>query len=155
MGREKEAAHGVPGPGRVRGDGGGWSARVVVAWLGLVPLMIGNGILRASVYGPAFSELQAHQLSTVAGMGIVLAYAVIVLPWMEIRDPASAWRAGLAWLVLTVAFEFGFGHWVAGHPWSRLVADYDLSRGRIWSLLLGATAAAPRVALALRRRDRA
>ena len=33
-------------------------------------------------------------------------------------------------------FELGFGHWVAGHPWSRLLADYDLLAGRIWVLVL-------------------
>jgi len=43
---------------------------------------------------------------------------------------------GIGWAAATVLFEFGFGHWVAGHPWSRLVADYDLLAGRIWVLVL-------------------
>jgi hypothetical protein len=43
---------------------------------------------------------------------------------------------GLAWVFATIAFEFGFGHWIAGHPWSRLFTDYDLTAGRIWLLVL-------------------
>jgi hypothetical protein len=37
---------------------------------------------------------------------------------------------------MTVAFEFGFGHYVAGHSWSLLLADYNLLAGRVWSLFL-------------------
>jgi hypothetical protein len=31
--------------------------------------------------------------------------------------------------VATVAFELTFGHYVMGHPWSRLLADYNLLAG--------------------------
>jgi hypothetical protein len=118
--------------------------------MGLVPLMIANGVLRTSVYGPAFSELQAHQLSTVSGIVIVLVYALLLFPWLRLRSAAAAWRAGLVWLGLTVLFEFGFGHYVAGYSWSRLFADYNLLAGRVWVLLLLAVAAAPRLALRIR-----
>lgn len=36
---------------------------------------------------------------------------------------------------MTLAFEFGFGHYIAGTPWSELVADYDLLQGRLWVLV--------------------
>ena len=37
---------------------------------------------------------------------------------------------------MTVAFEFGFGHFVAGHSWQRLLGDYNLLEGRVWLLFL-------------------
>jgi apolipoprotein N-acyltransferase len=37
---------------------------------------------------------------------------------------------------MTVIFEFGFGHYVAGHSWSHLLADYNLLAGRVWFLFL-------------------
>ncbi|MEW6447103.1 MAG: hypothetical protein AB1426_03305, partial [Bacillota bacterium] len=52
---------------------------------------------------------------------------------------------GLIWLVLTVAFEFGFGHFVMGHSWSRLLHDYNLLKGRLWVLVLLWVAIAPYV----------
>jgi hypothetical protein len=44
---------------------------------------------------------------------------------------------------MTIAFEFGFGHYVAGHSWSRLLADYNLANGRVWSLFLAWIAVLP------------
>jgi hypothetical protein len=53
-----------------------------------------------------------------------------------IRSAKEAWMIGVCWLLMTVAFEFGFGHYVAGHSWVRLFADYNLLEGRVWSLFL-------------------
>jgi hypothetical protein len=40
------------------------------------------------------------------------------------------------WLAMTITFEFGFGHFVAGDPWSRLLHDYNILEGRVWGLFL-------------------
>ena len=50
---------------------------------------------------------------------------------------------GVIWLVLTIASEFLFGHYIARHSWTRLLADYDLSSGRLWSLVLIAVGLLP------------
>jgi ABC-type glycerol-3-phosphate transport system permease component len=50
---------------------------------------------------------------------------------------------GTIWLILTVAFEFFFGRYVGNHPWSRLLADYNLLAGRLWGLVLLAVATLP------------
>jgi hypothetical protein len=52
-------------------------------------------------------------------------------------------KLGIAWLTITVLFELAFGHWVAGHPWSRLLADYNILAGRLWVFVLLTTALAP------------
>jgi hypothetical protein len=50
---------------------------------------------------------------------------------------------GLLWLVLTVAFEFGFFHYVVGKPWDVLLADYNILRGRLWVLVLATVLLGP------------
>jgi len=50
-------------------------------------------------------------------------------------SPEQALAIGLGWLVAAIAFEFGFGHFVDGLSWSRLLSDYDLSRGRLLLLV--------------------
>jgi hypothetical protein len=35
-----------------------------------------------------------------------------------------------------VAFEFLFFHYVAGHSWPELLANYDIAHGRLWPLIL-------------------
>ena len=64
---------------------------------------------------------------------------IAALPFVRSNPPRGVIQAlglGVLWLVMTVTFEFSFGHWVAGHSWSRLLADYDLAAGRVWILFL-------------------
>jgi len=110
--------------------------RYMLLWLLLAAVAVINGLLRQATYGKYLPELAAHQVSTVSA--IVLSAFVV---WVAFRrwPPASAraaWRIGLLWLLMTVAFEFGFGHYVAGHSWQRLFADYNLAAGRVWALFL-------------------
>ena len=40
------------------------------------------------------------------------------------------------WTLLTLLFEFGFFHYIMGEPWERFIANYDMSEGRLWPLVL-------------------
>ena len=82
------------------------------------------------------TKLAAHQVSTLTAIiatGVVVWFVHRVWP---IESASQAWTIGLFWLAFTFAFEFGFGHFVAGHAWDKLLADYNLLRGRVWSLFL-------------------
>jgi|GEM_PF-5379161 len=43
---------------------------------------------------------------------------------------------GIIWLALTVAFEFVFGRLVMRRPWSQLLSDYNVFKGRMWAVFL-------------------
>jgi hypothetical protein len=111
-------------------------ARYLLVWLLLAVVGIANGIVRESTYGKVLSDLAAHQLSTVTA---ILASGVTV--WLvhrvwPIETAAQAWLIGGLWLAATIIFEFGFGHYIVGHTWQRLFADYNLFAGRVWGLFL-------------------
>ena len=95
-----------------------------------------NGILRVSTYGKLTSDLIAHQLSTLTG--ILLSGIAVWILWKYCRLESSrqAWIVGGIWFLLTILFEFGFGHFIVGHSWQHLLADYNILKGRIWSLFL-------------------
>jgi len=117
--------------------------KYVLAWFPMVAIAIANGALREASYGKHLSELTAHQLSTLTA---VILFGVYI--WLVVRfwRPASAETAigiGLLWLVMTIAFEFLFGHYLAGHSWERLLHDYNLLAGRVWLLVLVFVAVAP------------
>ncbi len=117
--------------------------KLVLAWLMMLVVAILNGIARDIGYGRGLDPLLAHQLSTIYGMTL-LGGVVAIYAWRwPFATAAAAWRAGLLWLTLTVAFEFLFFHYVAGHPWAELLANYDLSAGRLWVLLLAWVTVAP------------
>lgn len=120
-------------------------AKYLFVWFLLAIVAITNGIVRQSTYGKAVSELAAHQISTITA---ILASGAVV--WVAhrawpIESATQAWSIGVCWLIMTVAFEFGFGHYVAGHSWARLLADYNITNGRVWSLFLVWVAVMPYV----------
>lgn len=124
--------------------------RYTIAWLGLVVLGIVNGLIRNMVYAKFLGELFAHQVSTVILIVLIGLYNWVLSGWWKIQSAGQAVAIGLIWLALTVVFEFLFGHYVVGHPWSRLLHDYDIRQGRVWVLVLIWTAVVPYVMYRLR-----
>jgi hypothetical protein len=110
-----------------------------------------NGISRG-LYTRRLGEAHAHQVSTATLLAALALYVREVERRRPLPTAQGAATVGAAWVGMTVAFEFGFGHYVARQSWSTLLADYDLRRGRLWPLVLAATAAAPAAARAARLR---
>jgi len=117
--------------------------KYTVCWIGLVVVAIVNGVVREKVYRQLMGELTAHQLSTVIGLAFFSVYIWILTRNWRIESTGQAFAIGAIWLGLTFVFEFIFGHYVIGHPWSRLFHDYNLLKGRLWVLVLIWTAIAP------------
>lgn len=94
-----------------------------------------NGTFRALVTQPLLGETAARQLATVLLLGLLFAYQW----WLSRRLPIATWQQavsiGAAWMAMTLAFELGFGRFVEHLSWSTMLADYDVSSGRIWVLV--------------------
>ncbi len=116
-----------------------------LAWFPLVILAILNGALREKGYRRYMSELRAHQLSTLIGVVLVGIYVWIMEFLWPLENSQQAFQIGGIWLVLTILFEFGFGHYVMGHPWEKLFHDYNIFTGRVWLLFVIWTAISPLV----------
>ena len=104
----------------------GMVLKYAVSWIGLVGIAIVNGVLREKGYRQFMSELTAHQLSTVIGLALFGVYIWILTRNWRIESSGQAFAIGAIWLVLTIFFEFVFGHYVMGHPWNKLFYDYNL-----------------------------
>ena len=120
--------------------------RLLLVWCVLLALAIGNGAFRETVFVPRFGAQIGHALSTVSLCGLILLAVWLLFPWVDIGSRSDAIKAGLFWLGLTVAFEFLAGHYLFKKPWQVLLADYDLSAGRVWIAVLVTTFLAPLVA---------
>lgn len=117
--------------------------KYVLAWLPMVIIAIANGIVRQFGYASIVGDQAAHQISTFTAIILFGLYIWLIMRKWPPASPRQAMQVGALWFLLTVAFEFLFGHFVAGHPWERLVADYDLTAGRLWPLVLLWVAVAP------------
>ncbi|MBS1144927.1 MAG: hypothetical protein H6R14_2333 [Proteobacteria bacterium] len=117
--------------------------KYLAAWLVMLVVSVANGSLRDFTYGRQMSELSAHQVSTVTG---VLLLGWVIRAFIRRYSPDSGRQAlgiGLAWAAMTVAFEFLFFHFVGGHSWAALLANYDVLAGRVWVFVLLWVALAP------------
>ncbi len=104
-------------------------------WLALAAIGNINGIARQYLYADLLGDLAAHQVSTVTFIilsGILIWFAT--KRWTLDRVEAKA--VGIAWFLMTIAFEFLFGHYVIGHSWAKLLNDYNIAQGRLWGLVL-------------------
>ena len=110
--------------------------KYIIAWIPLVFIAIGNGLLREKVIASRVTELHAHQISTATFLLFFSGYTWFLLKLWKPASPEAAIYIGLIWFGLTVAFEFLFGHYLVGHTWSRLLHDYNIFAGRIWMLVL-------------------
>lgn len=102
----------------------------------MVFIAIANAAIREAGYRRFLGELPAHQMSALTLIVLFGVYIWALSRWWPIQSSGQALAIGLIWLGLTVAFEFLFGHYVMGHPWSRLFHDYNLLEGRVWLLVL-------------------
>ena len=117
--------------------------RTLGIWALLAAAMSANGVFREEVLTRLLTRRQADFAS--AGLGIAIILGVtrwLILPATTGRT-LTARRVAAAWISLTLAFEFVFGHWVDHKPWSELFANYAVWRGRLWPFVLTSLVAAP------------
>ncbi|WP_052299073.1 hypothetical protein [Thermodesulfatator indicus] len=50
---------------------------------------------------------------------------------------------GFLWLILTLLFEFIFGHYITGKPWKDVMQVFNLKKGDLFTVVLAATAVSP------------
>ena len=125
--------------------------RAGAVWLLLLIGAIVNGGVRQAFLVASLGESRAHVVSTLLLCSLIFGIGWVASGWLDLRSAGEAWLVGVGWLLLTIAFEFLAGHFLFGTPWPTLLADYDLSRGRIWILVLIVTALTPPVTRWLNR----
>ena len=108
--------------------------RYILLWFPMLFIAIMNGMLREFVFRKYMGDLTAHQLSTVS---LIIFFAVYIGILMKRIPPASSEKAlliGILWMLMTLAFEFGFGAY-RGNSWSKMIGDYNIYKGHIWILI--------------------
>ncbi len=115
-------------------------------WLALCVLAVAGGAVRMKFLEPRLGELRAHQAETLAFIPVMFGLTCLWLRLAGLEESPWLAEVGRYWLLLTVAFEFGFGLLVMRHPLRRLLADYNLLRGRLWAVFLAALTLSPPVA---------
>jgi hypothetical protein len=128
--------------------------RALAFWALLLGFAVINGLFRQRVLEPALGPEPAHVLATTTLAGAVFVAALFFVGLSSAQFPTSELLAiGLLWAVLTGLLELGLGL-ARGLPSSELLADYDVTRGRLFGLVLLSEIVSPPIAGFLRRLGR-
>ena len=119
-------------------------------WAAFIPIAILNGALREKGLLPLLGQRLALPLSGISCSILFFLLTCFTLPWLGQLKPGQYRLIGIAWLTMTVAFEFLFGRLVAHKPWGELLQAYNPTSGNLWLLVLLTIAVSPW--LAARRR---
>ena len=120
--------------------------QILGMWVVFLIIAIINAGIREKIIEKHISELPAHLVSTVLFSVLIFIVTAIFINYKNITDSKILLAIGFAWVVLTISFEFLFFHYVAGNPWSQLLADYNIMKGRIFPLVLITTLLSPIIA---------
>ncbi|MFY9549582.1 MAG: hypothetical protein WAU32_00395 [Thermoanaerobaculia bacterium] len=132
--------------------------RILLLALGVWALLLGfavvNGLFRQTVLEPNLGPEAAHLLSTTALAGAVFLAAFFFVGWGPGGHSASELLAiGALWAFLTALLELGLGL-ARGVAQEEFFRDYDVSRGRLFGLVLLSELLSPLISGLLRRLGR-
>jgi hypothetical protein len=116
--------------------------KALALWLVFTVLAVGLGGARERWLAPALGDFRAHQAETLVFCAVIAAVVFLGVRWMRVTR-VQGFRVGIFWVALTAVFEFGVFGVLLGHPWSELLADYNVLEGRLWPLVLATELAAP------------
>lgn len=117
--------------------------RAILVWFLLSLAAVLNGIFRNAVITSHTSEYVGHVVSTATLCVLIFLLTWPMIRWIGPDSYGEAIMIGILWILMTVSFEFLAGHYLFGHSWDRLFADYNIIRGRVWVLVLITASVAP------------
>lgn len=120
--------------------------RTAAVWLLILLLAILNGAFREMVLYAWLGNPASQLVSGALLIAAIVLVAWLLVPRLRPSSRGDLWRAGVLWVALTLAFEFGFGLLVQGKALRELLDAYTFEGGNIWPLVLLATLLAPRLA---------
>ncbi|HET9136524.1 MAG TPA: hypothetical protein VFO76_07800 [Candidatus Kapabacteria bacterium] len=130
-------------------------SRALLIWVLFIPVAILNGMIRELTYKNSLGDAAGHQLSSL--ILVMLFFLVLYLTFRKQVAQLSAntlFSIGTMWAMLAAAFDFIFGHFVDHVDWNILIADYDLTNGRLWPLVLLFLVCSPYLLKLVQHRER-
>jgi len=118
------------------------TSKAVLAWLALCVVMFANGAVRVVLLQPRLGEDAARQMASLTGVFLVLLASTLFVRSAPLATSRQLLWVGAGWAAATLAFEFTLGA-VSELGWRQMLADYDVTRGRLWPLVVLAVALGP------------
>jgi hypothetical protein len=92
-------------------------------------------VLMAKVYQPRYGELKAHQIGMITRMVYILCFAYALVYFGKLTKPSEYLLAGLLWVLLVLAFEWG-GSFILRRPIKEILIGWHINKGYMWPYVL-------------------
>lgn len=125
--------------------------KAAVIWLGIACLAVANGMVREYLFVPALGMKFALPLSGLTLSAVVFLLAYLSVNFIGVRRKSGCFAIGVQWVVMTLAFEFFFGYFVAGQSWVTLLQVFDVASGDLFVLVLLTSLLSPYAVARIRR----
>jgi len=109
-----------------------------------------HGTLRQLYLAPVVGDFTARRIAVLTGATLILLTALGTARWMNARSKSDQLLVGVLWVVLTLCFEVALGRLALRYEWSRILEDYDLSRGGLMGIGLAIMLLTPLTAARVR-----
>jgi len=126
--------------------------RAILVWMLIILAETVHGTIREIFIAPHLGDLRARQLGVLVACGLIFGVTWFTVRWMGARTRGAQFAVGLAWVVLTIIFEFALGR-ALGASWDRIFSDYNPARGGLMLFGLAFMAVTPMLAARLRDRN--
>lgn len=111
-------------------------SKVSLVWLIIAIFAVINGIVREKLLVPSLGYSAALPLSGILLCVIVICITYAAIGFFGAPDRRGYLLIGIQWVVMTLLFEFIFGHYVVGKPWGALLQTFNLLKGDLFLLVL-------------------
>ena len=119
-------------------------------WLLIVIAAIINGVIREKLIVPMAGIETALPLSGITLSIIIFLISLVSVPFIGAMESKTFLTIGVLWVLLTLSFEFLFGHYIVGKSWKEIMQVFNMQKGDLFIVVLFVTALSPWVAAKLR-----
>ena len=124
--------------------------RATLVWMAIILAETINGAAREVFISPVLGDLRARQVGIPIACILISLITWATIRWLGAVTRRSQLGIGLWWAAMTLCFECALGR-AFGWSWSRILADYDPTRGGFMVLGIAFMVFAPMLAAKLRR----
>jgi hypothetical protein len=117
--------------------------RAFSVWLLIAAAEVVHGILRMQFLRPLLGDLRARQVAIVSGSLLILAIAFLTRRFLRASTTGQQIAVGVFWAALMASFDILLGRFYIGYSLSRVLQDFDPSRGGFMLLGLAVMVLAP------------
>lgn len=124
--------------------------RAIGIWLVIVVVAILNGVFREKILVPAIGPGMALPLSGILLAVLVFLVTLVFVSFVGSSESKIYVLVGILWIVLTLFFEFLFGHYIVGKSWREVMLSFNIMNGDLFIVVLFISAISPWTAAKLR-----